>query len=152
MQSFKEYFADLVLVEMAFNKKIIERKVDGLVNPINLHLVKLLWFEDNTNKQKHINDIMTWLYEVQDLDWNKRGKKMSSGFYFFWFFEGPYTNDNNSKAIDNLLKRQLKDCKNLKQKRTSYEVIRELFVIHKKISKLLSEDSISDIENYLLKL
>ena len=74
MGKFREYLAALMLNEMAFNKKKMEEKISSLENQINLHLIKLLRYKDDTNKQKHINDIMTWLIDIQDMDFGKAGR------------------------------------------------------------------------------
>ena len=59
---------------------------------------------DPINKQKHINDIMNWLDQIQRLDFNKKGNKFSKELYFKLLFEQPITDDTNVQYITGLEK------------------------------------------------
>lgn len=150
--NFKEFIADLLLNEMAFNKKKMEEKIENLENQINLHLIKIIRYDDEVNKQKHINDIMNWLDQIQRLDFNKKGNKFSKELYFKLLFEQPITDDSNNQYIMGLEKGQLRRYSNLPRKRTIEETLIILFKIHKEIARLLSNNEIFDIEIELEKI
>ncbi len=149
MGLFREMIADLLLSEMAFNKKKMEEKISSLEPQINLHLIKLLRYEDDLNKQKHINDIMTWLIDIQDLDFGKAGRKFSKELYFKLLYEDPITSDNNIQYLKNKEKGKLKSYQNLKKIRTESEVMSLLYKIHKQIASYLSRNEIFDFETEL---
>ena len=50
MGKFREYLAALMLNEMVFNKKKMEEKISSLEIQINLHLIKLLRYKDESTK------------------------------------------------------------------------------------------------------
>jgi hypothetical protein len=156
MISFKEFLLERIqrtyIFEMAFDKQTMENKIRGLENPINLHLVKIIRYEDNTNKQKHINDIMNWLDDIQDLDFNKKNKKFSKELYFKLLFEEPFTDSSNVKYITSLENRKLKAYSELPRNCSLQETLIILERIQREIAKLLSEDSILDIAYSLSKL
>lgn len=150
MISFKELFLDVLnktaLFEMAFDKKTMENKIRGLEKPINLHLIKLLRYKDPENKQKHINDIMTWLSDIQDLDFLKKNKKFSKDTYYKLLFEEPITDGGNTQYLKNLERYTLKSYLSLPIIRSEKETIMELEQLHNKISSLLSRNEIFDME------
>ena len=47
---------DDIISEMAFDRKTVMRKIDGLEKLINLHLIKIIRYKDDLNFDKHIND------------------------------------------------------------------------------------------------
>lgn len=144
-----EKFGNTVLGEMAFSKKECEKKITSLEPQINLHLIKVLAFEDDINFNKHIKDIVNWLIRIQKLDFNKHNNKFSKEFYFSWLFSKPITDEYNIKYIDNTINRDLRNYKNLKRKMTNEKVLINLHKIHLEISKLLANDEILDIEDNL---
>ena len=151
MGKFREYLAALMLNEMAFNKKKMEEKISSLENQINLHLIKLLRYKDDTNKQKHINYIMMWLIDIQDMDFGKAGRKFSKELYFKLLFEEPITSEDNIQYLKNKEKGKLKSYSNLEKIRTEKEVMYLLWKIHKQIALHLSRNEIFDFETELEK-
>ena len=73
-----ESIEDLIY-EMAVNRKRIEIQIKGLSRPINLHLIKLLKWEDKINYENHLDSVNDWLNECQDNEINK--KRITSDFY-----------------------------------------------------------------------
>lgn len=155
MISFTEFLAErlqnTLIFEMAFDKRTMENKIRNLENQINLHLIKLIRYEDKINERKHINDIMNWLYQVQRLDFNKKGRKFAKELYFKLLFEEPITDSDNIKYLQDLERGELNRYTTLAVKRNYEETMIYLEGVHREISKLLSEDSIYDIEYALNK-
>lgn len=143
---------DTPIFEMAYNRKKILDVIRGLQNPINEHLIKILKYKDNTNINKHINDLETWLYDIQDMDFLKANKKLKSKDYFLVLCEEPMTSVNNIQYIINKEKGKLRKYKDLEKIRTTEEVMILLFELHKIIAKDLANNSISDFFIYLNKL
>jgi hypothetical protein len=73
------------IFEMAFDRKDVEAKITSLSEPITEHLIKVLKWQDDANKQKHLRDIDSWLYKVQRLKLRKN-RKPSNHEYFEWLF------------------------------------------------------------------
>lgn len=76
----KEYIVDRftnIITEMAFDRKIVIKKAEGLERQINLHLIKIIRYNDALNYNKHLKNIKGWLQEIQDMDVNKADKKIA---------------------------------------------------------------------------
>ena len=153
MKTFRELVADILLIEMAFNKKKMEEKIEGLQKPLNQHLIKIIRYKDGTNHQKHINDIMNWLEQIQDLDFNKKNNKFSKDLYFKILFKDPFTDSSNLTILKNWESRgSLREYNTLIRKRNEQETMIELERLQQEIASLLSRDEIYDIEFDLKKL
>ncbi len=143
---------DDIISEMAFDRKTVMRKIDGLEKPINLHLIKIIRYKDDLNFDKHINDIIVWLTDIQELDVGKANKKLPESDYFKLLFTNRFTNEHNIKHIEDLEKGSLKKYNDLPKIRSISETLELIYNIHKEISKRLSQNNIWDIEDYIKKL
>ena len=137
-------FMSTFLFEMVFERKVIFDKIRGLENQINLHLIKIIRYEDEQNFQKHINDLETWLIDIQDLDFRKANNKLKQQDYFNLLFTEPITNVDNIQYIKNKEKGKLKKYRNLKRFKTEQETLYILEKLHKEMSYLLSKNDIYD--------
>ena len=136
---------DFFIYEMAFERKIIFQKIRGLENQINEHLIKVLMFKDDLNINKHWNDIETWLFTIQDLDFKGTGKKLKEADYFKLLFKEPITDVRNIRYVQNKLRGTLRrKYNNLERIRTEQEVLERIHDFHVKISKSLSRNSLYD--------
>jgi len=153
LQSIQEFilekYSNNALSEMAFSKKECEKKITGLEPQINIHLIKVLAFEDSLNFDKHINDIVNWLLQIQKLDFNKKNRKFTKNFYFDWLFKKPITDEFNIDYVSKTIKRDLRKYDSLKRKLTDDKVLYNLYKIHLRISELLARDEILDLEDLL---
>lgn len=153
MQIVREYVVDKfkdIITEMAFDRKTVIKKIDGLEKPLNLHLIKIIRYQDYSNFNKHLKDIVQWLRDIQELDVGKKDKKLPEKEYFKLLFTNRFTDETNSKHIKDLEKGSLSDYKSLNRIRTEEETIKVLSDIHKIISKKLSQNDIWDIEKIIL--
>ena len=109
---FKEMIINIIvdssILEQAFRKKDAERRIEGLAKPIYLHLVKILYWEDRTNYQKHINDIDKWLFDIDDIKIKPKNKSLQPKFIYDWLFDMPYGDLVNVK---NAITKHLKEYK-----------------------------------------
>ena len=150
--NFKEIFYGAMLNEMAFKKRVMEDKIRNLENQINEHLIKFLRYKDNINEDKHINDIMTWLYTIDGYDWQKPKRKFSKELYFKLLFKEPITDASNIDYILGKEKRTLKKYSTLPRKRDVQETLRLMENLHLKIAELLHENRVYDFEYELKRL
>ena len=155
LQIVREYvvsnFKNLI-TEMAFDRKTVMKKIDGLEKPLNLHLIKIIRYKDDLNFYKHLKDIIQWLEDIQELDVGKINKKLPEKEYFKLLFSNRFTNETNSKHIKDLEKGSLKAYKDLERIRTEEETIKILFNIHKIIAKKLADNDIHDIDEVIVDL
>ena len=135
------------LFEMAFKRKKLIEKIEGLQNPINEHLLKIILFDDKVNFSKHVNDLETWLLDIQEMDFLSSNKKLKSKDHFNTLFIEPISNDSNVQYIENKLRGKLKKYSKLPRRRSNEEAIIILYNLHKEISKLLSRNEIYDFFN-----
>ena len=153
MQIVREYIVNKfkdIITEMAFDRKTVIKKIDGLEKPLNLHLIKIIRYKDDLNFEKHLKDIVQWLRDIQELDVGKKDKKLPEKEYFKLLFTNRFTDNTNTKHIKDLEKGSLSDYKSLGRIRTEEETIRILYDIHKNISKKLAKNDIWDIEEIIL--
>lgn len=136
-------FMSTFLFEMAI-ESIMFDKIRELENQINLHLIKIIRYEDEQNFQKHINDLETWLIDIQDLVFRKANNKLKQQDYFNLLFTEPITNVDNIQYIKNKERGKLKKYSNLKRLKTEQETLYILERLHKEMSYLLSKNDIYD--------
>lgn len=136
-------FMSTFLFEMAI-ESIMFDKIRELENQINLHLIKIIRYEDEQNFQKHINDLETWLIDIQDLVFRKANNKLKQQDYFNLLFTEPITNVDNIQYIKNKERGKLKRYSNLKRFKTEQETLYILERLHKEMSYLLSKNDIYD--------
>ena len=141
-----------IITEMAFDRKTVIKKIDGLEKPLNLHLIKIIRYKDDLNFEKHLKDVKNWLVQIQKMDVGKKNKKLPEKEYFKLLFTQPFTDATNIKRIQDYEKSDLKDYLKLPRIRSEQETVELLFVIHKEIAKRLSNNDIWDIEDYISKL
>jgi len=106
------------IFEMTFERKTILNKIRGLQSPINEHLIKLIRYKDSLNYNKHIEDLETWLYDIQELDYNKKNKKLKSSDYYNVLFTEPITSIDNIQYITSKEKGKLKSYSGLDKLKT----------------------------------
>ena len=68
MKSFLDYvrMSD-ELYEQAYNRNKIFREVESKERQIYNHLLKVLFYNDSYNNEKHLKDIETWLRDIQTI-------------------------------------------------------------------------------------
>lgn len=134
-----------LVYEMAVNRKTVENQITGLGNPIYIHLIKILKWEDDANLNKHLNDINEWLFQCQQKKINK--KRIAAKYYKDWIFQD---NIDSFKEFENIIKTSLKKySKTLKEIRSNKEVWDIIQSIIDQISKDLENFEFDDIQNYL---
>lgn len=57
-------FREYLLNELAYHRPKALGKIQGIQKPLTLHIIKVLRFEDDRNKNTHIADINNWFKEI----------------------------------------------------------------------------------------
>jgi len=150
--TFKELMIDIIsntsLFEQAFDKKTAENKIRGLADPLLLHLIKIIKWEDKSNYKKHLDDIDIWLDDILRAKLKPRNNRFKSHQYFELIYNEPIGND--LEIIDIIINRRLKKYHNLKvlvyDNENVMTILKNIITL---ISKDLSNNKLKDIEEYL---
>lgn len=149
----KEWLAEKLqyteLFEMAETRAQAERIVRGIGDEIVLHLVKVLYWEDDLNKEKHLKDIQTWLNKINRITLKPNNKSIKEKDIYHWLWDGPF--GNGCEWFERLIiKKELSAYHDLpRTELSSEELYRKLERICKEISRDISTDEFISIENYL---
>lgn len=137
---------EIILTEMATTKKGAEIVIKGKGRQVFYHLLKILKYKDELNYQKHIKDIDTWLFSIQDIQMKGKNRRLKSEHYFNWLYGDLF---EGFDVLTSTLNRTLKDYKELPIKRTDREVFRILVIIYKELSIRLSDNKFEGIDKIL---
>ena len=148
MQTYREWFNEqTLLTEMATDRKKAEKVINGLGDEIFKHLIKILYWIDDINYNKHCSDINSWLYKIQDIELKPNSKRISAKDYHFWLYDEFYSSINQ---LNSTIKRKLKDYHNLKRTNiTEEELYNKLKNIYEKLCKDLNTNKFEDINEYI---
>ncbi len=130
------------------NRKKTQSRLEDFSDPLILHLIKILKWEDDINYKKHINDINNkWLLPMQRRKINK--KRISSKDYENYLFRESFP--DNFKEFDIIVNSAEFDeyRQNLKEVRSNKEVYDKINSMIKPICDDLSNYNFQTIENYL---
>lgn len=137
--------AESEIFEMAMARKDAESKITGLGEPTLEHLIKILKWQDNLNYQKHIGDINSWLYKIQNI-YIKGNKKPTQHDYYTWIFV------DNVTAGEIVIRRWIKglyqyhDLYVIRTDEEVYDIIKHMIY---QISFELPTNNFDDIADYL---
>lgn len=132
--------------EMAIPRKKAEDNITSLGYQIIRHLIKVLYWEDNVNYNKHIHDINTWLNKIDLIELKPNNRKPSKKEFYDWMYDWMYSSKNQ---IYKIVKNIDKDYGNLKVINTPENLMKEVKSIYTDLSIDLSEDNLKNIEIYL---
>jgi len=140
----------IALVEMSHPRAKVEAKISDKADVVLKHIIKLLYWKDETNLKHHIHDIDNWLFEIQRL--KPKSGTIKALDYYTWMFDEPVDSDSTIKYIIN---NELRKYHDLPQVGIDYH---ELFEILKDVYKMLADEleskqftSISYITDIVLK-
>ena len=138
--NFKEYISKLLsdseILEMANSRSKVKDQINDLSPIIIEHLIKILYFEDDRNLQKHIKDIDGWFKKIRRLK-IKGSNKISQKDYYEWLWD-----DIDKDYLQNVIDLDLKDYHNLETKISVENLKHKMDNIFKNISK--------DLENKII--
>ena len=144
MKSFLDYvrMSD-ELYEEIYRKNRIFREVESKERQIYNHLLKVLFYNDSYNNEKHLKDIETWLRDIQSM--NTKSAWLTKDMFFSILYAG-IEEDFDYKAEKQKLDF---DYGNLQgSKLSSDEVKLRLDKIYDRLCKELAAKSFKEIRSY----
>lgn len=144
MQSFLDYvrLSD-ELYEQAYSRSKIFRETESKERQIYSHLLKVLFYNDSYNNEKHLKDIETWLRDIQSM--NTKSAWLTKDMFFSILYAG-IEEDFNYKTEKQKLDF---DYGNLQGSKLSPDEIKlRLDKIYDRICKELATKSFKGIRNY----
>ena len=144
MQSFLDYvrLSD-ELYEQAYSRSKIFRETESKERQIYSHLLKVLFYNDPYNNEKHLRDIETWLRDIQSM--NTKSAWLTKDMFFSILYAGieedfDYKTEKQKLDFDygNLQKSELSPS----------EIKLRLDKIYDRICKELATKSFKGIRNY----
>ena len=144
MKSFLDYvrMSD-ELYEQAYNRNKIFREVESKERQIYNHLLKVLFYNDSYNNEKHLKDIETWLRDIQSM--NTKSAWLTKDMFFSILYAGieeDFDYETEKQKLDynygNLQKSKL----------SPNEIKLRLDKIYDRICKELATKSFKEIRSY----
>lgn len=134
-----------LILEMAFERSRAESKITELAIPVLFHIIKILKWEDSINYSKHVEDINTWLFDIQRILIKPRSRRFKPELYYIFLFE------EQIKSIFDItlfINRDLRKYKNLKELNSDEIIYEKLIKFYKQLSIDISINQFNGIENY----
>ena len=131
------------LYEQAYNRNKIFREVESKERQIYNHLLKVLFYNDYYNNEKHLKDIETWILDIQLM--NTKSSWLTKDMFFSILYA------SIEEDFDYKTEKQKLDFNygNLqKSKLSPNEIKLRLDKIYDRICKELATKSFKDIRSY----
>ena len=144
MKSFLDYarMSD-ELYEQAYNRNKIFREVESKERQIYNHLLKVLFYNDSYNNEKHLKDIETWLRDIQTI--KSKSAWLTKDMFFSILYAG-IEEDFDYKAEKQKLDFNYGNLQ--KSKLSPNEIKLRLDKIYDRICKELATKSFKEIRSY----
>ena len=131
---------------MAFERNHAETRITELGWLALSSMIVISKWEDTDNYAKHVDDINQWLFDVQKILIQPRGKRFQRKRYYQLLFAEQI---KTTEGITQYINRGLRGYKSLEVIRTDAGVYEQLNKIYKQLAKDLSKNQFEGIENYL---
>ena len=144
MKSFLDYvrMSD-ELYEQAYKRDKIFREVESKERQIYNHLLKVLFYNDPYNNEKHLKDIETWIIDIQLM--NTKSSWLTKDMFFSILYAG-IEEDFDYKAEKRKLDIHYGSLQ--KSKLSPSEIKLRLDKIYDRICRELTTKSFKDIRSY----
>ena len=144
MKSFLDYvrMSD-ELYEQAYNRNKIFREVESKERQIYNHLLKVLFYNDSYNNEKHLKDIETWLRDIQTI--KTKSAWLTKDMFFSILYAG-IEEDFDYETEKQKLDHNYGSLQ--KSKLSPSEIKLRLDKIYDRICKELTTKSFKDIRSY----
>ena len=144
MQSFLDYIRlSDELYEQAYNRNKIFREVESKERQIYNHLLKVLFYNDSYNNEKHLKDIETWLRDIQTI--KSKSAWLTKDMFFSILYAGI------EEDFDYKTEKQKLDYNYGSLQRSELspsEIKHRLDKIYDRICRELTSKSFKEIRNY----
>ena len=131
---------------MAFERNHAETRITELGWLALSSMIVISKWEDPDNYAKHVDNINQWLFDVQKILIQPRGKRFQRKRYYQLLFAEQI---KTTEGITQYINRSLRGYKDLKKIRTDAGVYEQLNKIYKQLAKDLFKNQFEGIENYL---
>ena len=131
---------------MAFERNHAETRITELGWLALSSMIVISKWEDTDNYAKHVDDINQWLFDVQKILIQPRGKRFQRKRYYQLLFAEQI---KTTEGITQYINRGLRGYKSLEVIRSDAGVYEQLNKIYKQLAKDLSNNQFEGIENYL---
>ena len=131
---------------MAFERNHAETRITELGWLALSSMIVISKWEDTDNYAKHVDDINQWLFDVQKILIQPRGKRFQRKRYYQLLFAEQI---KTTEGITQYINRGLRGYKSLEVIRTDAGVYEQLNKIYKQLAKDLSNNQFEGIEKYL---
>ena len=148
MQTYREWFNEqTLLTEMATDRKKAEKVINGLGDEIFKHLIKILYWIDDINYNKHINDIDTWLNKVDKIEIKPKSSRLKKSDYYNWLYDELHSSSSQlRKSIKFISKEYGKLQKSGLNEEDLYLKLKQIYT---ELSLDLHSDNFNSIKDYL---
>ena len=147
METFREWLIRRTeLNEMAIDRSKAEKVITSLSDEVYEHLLKILYWKDELNYNKHIKDIDTWLIKVDRIEIKPNSKKLKTQDYLNWLYEDMHSSERQLEKTINKLSKDYGNLPIVTDKTNLYQKIKN---IYSELSKDLSSDKFSTISKYI---
>lgn len=89
---------DIPLMEMAYERKVVIRKIDDLSMQLAIHVAKIFTVNNPRDKKHWIGEVNGWLYTINSWYVDRR-KKLPFSVYYRLLWEGPLGHEDSVLAI-----------------------------------------------------
>ena len=131
---------------MAFERNHAETRITELGWLALSSMIVISKWEETDNYAKHVDNINQWLFDVQKILIQPRGKRFQRKRYYQLLFAEQI---KTTEGITQYINRGLRGYKGLEVIRTDAGVYEQLNKIYKQLAKDLSKNQFEGIENYL---
>ena len=131
---------------MAFERNHAETRITELGWLALSSMIVISKWEDTDNYAKHVDDINQWLFDVQKILIQPRGKRFQRKRYYQLLFAEQI---KTVECITQYINRDLRGYKGLKEIRTDSGVYEQLTKIYKSLAKDVAKNQFEGIESYL---
>ena len=131
---------------MAFERNHAETRITELGWLALSSMIVISKWEETDNYAKHVDNINQWLFDVQKILIQPRGKRFQRKRYYQLLFAEQI---KTTEGITQYINRGLRGYKSLEVIRTDAGVYEQLNKIYKQLAKDLSNNQFEGIENYL---
>ena len=144
MKSFLDYIRlSDDLYEQAYSRNKIFREVESKERQIYNHLLKVLFYNDFFNNEKHLKDIETWLRDIQSM--NSKSSWLTKDMFFSILYAGIEEDFDFTKEKQKL---DIHYGSLQSSKLSPSEIKNRLDKIYDRICRELTKKSFKDIRSY----
>jgi len=136
------------LDEIAFPYKKLEDIITGKSEPIVLHIIKILAFDDKQTKQKHLNDIDDWINNIVGYPSRCKRQTLTKRYAKWIIFD--WLGDVNK--VERTIRHQLLNYHNLPRLRNAEDIQKIISDSAESIGHDVAMETYTTITDYIQEL